>query len=106
MSLEVRPNPEDTAQRAVFTSVANYSPEEQKTEIELRFDDQLIETKALTLAPTNTTPVVFLASQLAKFITGVHRSQSRSWRYAAGDDLSSKPWTTFPERRLAAPHDP
>ena len=46
----------------MFTSVANYSPEEQKTEIELRFDDQLIETKALTLAPTNTTPVVFLAS--------------------------------------------
>jgi NAD(P)-dependent dehydrogenase (short-subunit alcohol dehydrogenase family) len=50
--------------------------------------------------------VVFLASPLAKFITGVHRSQSRSWRYAAGYDLSSELWTTSSKRRLAAPHDP
>src|SRR5439155_1223243 len=41
VTLDVRPNPEDPSQRALFTSVANYSPEEQKTEIELRFDDQL-----------------------------------------------------------------
>src|SRR5205814_10241437 len=34
ISLDVRPNPEDPSQRAVFTSVANSSPEEQKTEIE------------------------------------------------------------------------
>jgi hypothetical protein len=63
VSLDVRPNPEDASQRAIFTSVANASPEEQKTEIELRFDDQLLETKSLTIPPTNTTPVVFLAAQ-------------------------------------------
>src|SRR6266496_680423 len=63
VTLDVRPNPEDPAQRAVFTSVANSSPDEQKTEIELRFDEQLLETKSLTIPPTNTTPVVFLASQ-------------------------------------------
>src|SRR6266540_4499144 len=49
VSLDVRPNPEDPRQRAIFTSVVNYSPEEQKTEIELRFDDQLLESKPLTL---------------------------------------------------------
>ena len=63
VTLDVRPNPEDPGRRAVFTSVANYSPEEQKSEIELRFDDQLLETKSLTIPPTNTTPVVFLATQ-------------------------------------------
>ena len=81
VSLDVRPNPEDPAQRAVFTSVANYSPEQQKTEIELRFDDQLLETKALTLAPTNTTPVVFLASQARDGVFSV--------RLSAKDDLAA-----------------
>ncbi len=63
ISLDVRPNPEDPTQRAIFTSVANSSPEEQKTEVELLFDNQLLETKPLTLPPTNTAPVVFLATQ-------------------------------------------
>src|SRR5439155_24181887 len=81
VSLDVRPNPEDPDQRAIFTSVANASPEEQKTEIELRFDDQLLETKALTLPPTNTTPVVFLASQPRDGVFSV--------RLTARDDLSA-----------------
>ena len=81
VSLDVRPNPEDPAQRAIFTSVANASAEEQKTEIELRFDDQLLETKALTLPPTNTTPVVFLASQPRDGVFSV--------RLTARDDLSA-----------------
>jgi len=63
VSLDVRPNPEDPGQRAIFTSVASFSPDEQKTEIELRFDDQLLETKSLTIPATNTAPVVFIATQ-------------------------------------------
>jgi hypothetical protein len=63
VSLDVRPNPEDPGQRAVFVGVANCSAEEQTTPIELRFDDQLLETKTLTVPPTNTAPAVFLASQ-------------------------------------------
>src|SRR5437762_6410555 len=81
VSLDARPNPEDPSRRAVFTSVANYSPDEQKTEIELRFDDQLLETKALTLPPTNTTPVVFLAAQPRDGVFSV--------RLTARDDLSA-----------------
>jgi VWA domain-containing protein/aerotolerance regulator-like protein len=63
VSLDVRQNPENPNQRAIFTSVANFSPDEQKTEVELLFDGQLIEAKALTIPPTNTTPVVFIAAQ-------------------------------------------
>src|SRR6185503_7415332 len=81
ISLDVRPNPEDPAQRAVFTSVANSSPDERKTEIELRFDDQLLETKSLTIPPTNTTPVVFLAAQPRDGVFSV--------RIAATDDLAA-----------------
>src|SRR5438128_8595855 len=81
ISLDVRPNPEDPGQRAVFTSVANSSPEEQKTEIELRFDDQLLETKSLTIPPTNTAPVVFLATQPRDGVFSV--------RIAATDDLAA-----------------
>ena len=80
VSLDVRPNPEDANQRAIFTSVANASPEEQKTEIELRFDDQLIETKSLTIPPTNTAPVVFLAAQPRDGVFSV--------RITAKDDLA------------------
>ena len=81
ISLDVRPNPEDPTQRAVFTSVANSSPDERKTEIELRFDDQLLETKSLTIPPTNTTPVVFLAAQPRDGVFSV--------RIAATDDLAA-----------------
>ncbi len=81
ISLDVRPNPEDASQRAVFTSVANASLEEQKTEIELRFEDQLLETKSLTVPPTNTTPVVFVATQPRD---GVFRV-----RITAADDLAA-----------------
>ena len=81
VSLDVRPNPEDPNQRAVFTSVANYSPEEQKTEIELRFDDQSLETKTVTVPPTNTTPVVFLASQPRDGVFSV--------RLSGNDDLAA-----------------
>ena len=81
VSLDVRPNPEDPNQRAVSTSVANYSPEEQKTEIELRFDDQSLETKTVTVPPTNTTPVVFLASQPRDGVFSV--------RLSGNDDLAA-----------------
>src|SRR5438874_7307140 len=81
VSLDVRPNPEDSTQRAIFAGVANDSPEEQKTEIELRFDDQLLETKPLTIPPTNTTPAVFLATQPRDGVFSV--------RITARDDLAA-----------------
>jgi len=80
-SLDVRPNPEDPNQRAIFTSVANFSPDEQQTQVELLFDNQLVESKPLTITPTNSAPLVFLASQPHDGVFTV--------RLTARDDLAS-----------------
>ena len=63
VSLDVRANPEDPAQRAIFTSVGNFSTNAQQTEVELLFDDRVIDARPVTLAPTNTQPLVFIAPQ-------------------------------------------
>ena len=63
VTLDVKSNPENPSQRAIFTSVANHSGVPVEANLELRFNDQWVESKALTLAATNTTPVVFLARQ-------------------------------------------
>jgi len=64
VSLDLRPNPEDPSQRALFTAVANVSPQPRNVDLELRFNGQLVETKVLEIAPTNTTPAVFRVEQL------------------------------------------
>ncbi len=63
VSLDVKANPENPAQRALFTSVANFSGTPVETMLELRFDGTLLETKSISVGATNTTPVVFLADQ-------------------------------------------
>jgi hypothetical protein len=57
--VEARANPEDAAQRAVFASIANTSTNEQSTDVELRAGDQVLETRVLTLGPTNTQTLIF-----------------------------------------------
>lgn len=63
ITLDLRENPENRQQRAIYTSVANYSPTAQSTELELRFDDQAIEVRPLTVPAGQTVPQVFIASQ-------------------------------------------
>jgi Ca-activated chloride channel family protein len=63
VSLDVRANPADPGQRAIFASVVNISTNPQAAEIELLFESDLIETRTVTLAPTNTQPLVFVAPQ-------------------------------------------
>jgi hypothetical protein len=63
VTLDVRSNPEDPAQRALFTSVANYSSNHVQTELEVRFGEQLLATRPLSLAPRETSPQVFLLGQ-------------------------------------------
>ncbi len=63
VTLDVKANPEDPTKRAVFTSVANYSSTPREVRVELLFDGELRETKAITLAATNTTPMAFVADQ-------------------------------------------
>ncbi|HUR45624.1 MAG TPA: VWA domain-containing protein [Candidatus Saccharimonadales bacterium] len=63
VSLDVRANPENPSQRAIFTGVYNASSTSKDLNIDLLFNNQLIETRSLNLAPTNTQPLVFLAPQ-------------------------------------------
>ncbi len=62
-ALDVRANPEDARQRAVYTSVANFSPDSRQTDLELLLDDRLLETRPLTIPSGQTSPQVFLAKQ-------------------------------------------
>jgi Ca-activated chloride channel family protein len=62
-SLDVRANPDNLAQRAIFTSVVNSSTNAQVTDIELRFADAVVESKTITVPGTNTLPLVFVANQ-------------------------------------------
>jgi Ca-activated chloride channel homolog len=63
INLDVRPNPENPNERAVFTTIANASPSEQQTEVELLFNGLLLESRSLSIPPTNSIPLVFLANQ-------------------------------------------
>jgi len=62
-ALDVRANPEDARERAIYTSVANASPESRQTELELLLDDRLLETRPLTIPAGETSPQVFRAKQ-------------------------------------------
>lgn len=63
VSLDARANPADPAQRAIFASIMNASTNSQAVEIELSFENESIETRTVTLAATNTQPLVFVAPQ-------------------------------------------
>src|SRR5439155_311786 len=62
-ALDVRANPENAGQRAIYASVANFSTNSQQTELELLSDDHLLETRPLTIPAGETSPQVFLAAQ-------------------------------------------
>jgi hypothetical protein len=62
-ALDVRANPENAHQRAVYVSVANSSSNAVQTDLELRLDDRLLGTRPLSLPPGDTSPQVFLAAQ-------------------------------------------
>ncbi len=62
-ALDVRANPEDARQRAVYVSVANFSSNSVQTDLELRLDERLLETRPLTIPAGEVSPQVFLAAQ-------------------------------------------
>lgn len=62
-ALDVRANPENARQRAVYVSIANSSSNSLQTDLELLFEGHLLETRPLTLPAGATTPQVFLATQ-------------------------------------------
>ncbi|HOX55497.1 MAG TPA: VWA domain-containing protein [Candidatus Paceibacterota bacterium] len=62
-ALDVRANPEDARQRAIYVSVANFSPDSRQTELELSLDNRLLETRPLTIPAGETSPQVFMSRQ-------------------------------------------
>ncbi len=80
IALDVRSNPENPKERAVYASVANYSTNSQQTELELLLDDKLIETRPITVASNETSPQVFKAEQAKDGVFTV--------RLTAKDDLA------------------
>jgi Ca-activated chloride channel homolog len=63
-ALDVRANPEDPSQRAIYASIQNFSSNSMDTELELRFDGQLVvPPRALSIKPGEVSPQVFIASQ-------------------------------------------
>lgn len=62
-ALDVRANPEDAHQRAIYASIGNFSSNSVQTELELQFEGRSVETQPLTVAPGETARRVFLAGQ-------------------------------------------
>src|SRR3989449_6609875 len=63
-ALDVRANPEDARQRAIYASLANFSSNNVETEVELLLDDRLLETRPVKIPAGETSPQVFKASQV------------------------------------------
>ncbi len=63
-SLDVRANPDNQAQRAIFASVVNPGAGLEVAEVELRFGNDVLETKAVTIPASNSFPMVFMANQI------------------------------------------
>jgi hypothetical protein len=62
-TLDIRENPENHHDRAIYTSVANFSTNAQQTALELLFDGVVVDTRPLTIQPGETDPQVFTAHQ-------------------------------------------
>ncbi len=62
-TLDIRENPENHHERAIYTSVANFSTNARQTVLELLFDKEVVDTRPLTLQPGETSPQVFTAVQ-------------------------------------------
>jgi hypothetical protein len=71
-ALDVRSNPEDSTQRAIYASIANFSTNAQQTDVELLLDDKLIETRPINIPAGETSPQVFLAKQSKDGVFSLH----------------------------------
>ncbi len=63
VTLDVRANPENPGQRAVFASLENASTNPAPTQVDLLFDGQLVESRPVALGPRETAPLIFTAGQ-------------------------------------------
>lgn len=62
-ALDVRANPDNPAQRAIFANLANVSSNALNARLELSFNDQPVDLKVVTLPPRGSLPQVFVVDQ-------------------------------------------
>jgi Ca-activated chloride channel homolog len=63
VNLDVRSNPDNPEQRAVFATILNASTNQQDVRAELVFEDKVVAVKSLNLKPKESAPQVFIAEQ-------------------------------------------
>jgi Ca-activated chloride channel homolog len=63
VNLDVKSNPDNPAQRAIFTTILNASTNDQQVQAELVFEDQVVGVKSLVLKPKESSPQVFITDQ-------------------------------------------
>ena len=63
VQLDVKAHPDDPAQKAVFASVGNYSEQTQRTQLELRFNNQMLASRSLNVPGGTNAQEVFLVPQ-------------------------------------------
>jgi hypothetical protein len=80
-TLDIRENPEDHKERAIYTSVVNFTTNAQSTVLELLFDNEVVDTRPLNIPAGETDPQVFSALQQRDGIFTV--------RIDAKDDLAA-----------------
>ncbi|MGO8677194.1 MAG: vWA domain-containing protein [Limisphaerales bacterium] len=79
--LDARANPEDARQRAVYANIGNFSTNALQTDVELLFEDRILERRPLTIPAGDASPQVFLANQSRDGVFTV--------RLTAKDDLAA-----------------
>ena len=62
-AIDVRANPANARERALFATIANLSTNARAVELELSFGNDVVETRTVSLSGTNTQPLVFVAPQ-------------------------------------------
>jgi hypothetical protein len=62
VALDVRANPDDASQKAVYVAVLNHSEQRRSVPVELLFDGSRVDGKTLELPPGETAPLVFVAN--------------------------------------------
>ena len=97
-ALDVKANPENASQRAIYASVSSFSTNTLQTDLELRLDGTLLEIRPVTMKPGEISRQIFLATQTNDGIFSVHSTLEDE--LAADNDSSIVSLLPHPEKVL------
>jgi len=76
VSAEMKSNPEDPTQRALFVRVANPTPEAAEVPLTVRFDDEVVASRQVRVGPTNGVAEVFVVDQVRDGVFTINLDQA------------------------------